>query len=407
MSEEMRPKKIRKPPILLLGLISVIGPMSHSIFIPSFPSIENSLSVGLPQLQWTLTIYFIFFGLFQLLVGPTSDRIGRRPVFFVGLGIFVVASAVAALAPTIEVLVAARIFQALGAATTFVIPRASIQDTYTGADVARAMAFVVMFMSAGPAVAPFLGGILETFLGWRSTFWFLAFFALILMIASWRGFPETNQGARDQSPGVSETLERYGVLLRSPRFLAYSLNLGFAAAIFFAFVTVAPGVLQGTYGLTPLMFSWAMVAFGLGFVIGGFISSRVTPTLGVDRMIGLASLVVFAAMVLLLSSSGSKSIWWILVPIFVYTVGTGALFPNAAAGGTGVDRTIAGAAMSFMGVFQFSVSALGTYVVGNLDNESIFPFAAIGLFAAGVILISASVLIFGRNTAGLRAEIVK
>jgi DHA1 family bicyclomycin/chloramphenicol resistance-like MFS transporter len=407
MSEAAQSKILRKPPILLLGLVSAIGPMSHSIFIPSFPSIESSLNVGLPQLQWTLTIYFIFFGLLQLLVGPTSDRIGRRPVFFVGLGVFVIASAVAALAPTIEVLVAARIFQALGAATTFVIPRAAVQDTYTGADVARAMAIVVMFMSAGPAVAPFLGGILETFLGWRSTFWFLAIFALILMIAAWRGFPETNQGARDQSPGVRETLKRYGFLLRSPRFLAYSLNLGFAAAIFFAFVTVAPGVLQGTYGLTPLMFSWAMVAFGLGFVVGGFISSRVTPTLGIDRMIGLASLVVLAAMVVLLLSGGSKSIWWILVPVFVYTVGTGALFPNAAAGGTGIDRSIAGAAMSFMGVFQFSVSALGTYVVGNLDNESILPFAMIGVLAACIILISASVLCLGRNRANLIAEIAK
>jgi DHA1 family bicyclomycin/chloramphenicol resistance-like MFS transporter len=235
----------------------------------------------------------------------------------------------------------------------------------------------------------------------------MAFFALILMIVSWRGFPETNQSARNQTVGVSETLERYGTLFRSPLFLAYSLNVGFAAAIFFAFVTVAPGILQGVYGLTPLMFSWVMVAFGLGFVLGGFISSRITPMLGLDRTIAFASLVVFAAMAVLLLSSGSASIWWILVPVFVYTVGAGALWPNSTTGATGVDRSIAGAAMSFMGIFQFSVAALGTYVVGNLDNDTIFPFATIGVFAACAILISASVLCFGSNRACLKAEIVK
>ncbi|MHC4432776.1 MAG: multidrug effflux MFS transporter [Planctomycetota bacterium] len=406
MKDTRRTELTGKPTILLLGIISAVGPMTHSIFIPSFPSIERSLDVGLPQLQWTLTIYFIFFGLLQIFVGPTSDRIGRRPVLFTGLGIFSLASIVAAVAPNIDVLVAARIFQALGAATAFVIPRATVQDTRTGPDVVRAMAIIAMFMSAAPAVAPFLGGHLETYLGWRSTFWFLAAFSLIIMAVSWWGFPETKHALPDQSPGIKETLSRYGILLRSPRFLGYSINLGLAAAIFFSFVTVAPSVLQGKYGLTPLMFSWAMVVFGLGFVLGGFISSRVAPRLGIDKTIGISSLVLFIAMVVLFFSNDSVSIWWIIIPVFIYTVATGVLFPNAAAGGTGIDRTIAGAAMSFMGVFQMSVSAFGTFIVGNLDNQTLLPFAVVGLFAGCVILFSAGVLCLRRNKSEITAEAV-
>ena len=120
----------------VLGLVAALGPVSHSIFIPSIPSMELDLHVGLSQLQWVLTVYLLLFGLFQLIIGPLSDRIGRRPAFYIGFFLFTLASVGAALATSIEMLVVARAFQAVGAATAMVIPRAAVQDVYVGEETA-------------------------------------------------------------------------------------------------------------------------------------------------------------------------------------------------------------------------------------------------------------------------------
>lgn len=383
--------------MLLLGLMTAVGPLSLNIFVPSFPSIQIEFGIGLAQLQWTLTLYFIFFGVLQLVVGPASDRIGRRPVFFAGFVIFALASAAAALAPTIELLVLARVFQALGAATAVVIPRAAVQDIHIGADAARAMAFVAMLQSVSPAVAPFLGGLFETFLGWRASFWFLALWAAAMIVVCLRAFPETRASDSAAPLGWTEMFKRYGRLLRSPRFLGYTCNLSFMVAIFFAFLTAGPTLLQGLYGLTPLLFSWIMVGIALGFLAGNFISTRLTPKLGIDRMLVLFSVLILAAMVVLLIAADAASVWWVIAPMLAYGVGNGVVFPNSIAGATGVDRTISGAAASFMGVIQFGIGAAASFWVGNAALEMVLPFAQFALGAAIVALAATALLFVSRK----------
>lgn len=383
--------------MLLLGLMTAVGPLSLNIFVPSFPSIQIEFGIGLAQLQWTLTLYFIFFGVLQLVVGPASDRIGRRPVFFAGFVIFALASAAAALAPTIELLVLARVFQALGAATAVVIPRAAVQDIHIGADAARAMAFVAMLQSVSPAVAPFLGGLFETYLGWRASFWFLALWAAAMIVVCLSAFPETRASDSAAPLGWAEMFKRYGRLLRSPRFLGYTCNLSFMVAIFFAFLTAGPTLLQGLYGLTPLLFSWIMVGIALGFLAGNFISTRLTPKLGIDRMLVLFSVLILAAMVVLLIAADAASVWWVIAPMLAYGVGNGVVFPNSIAGATGVDRTISGAAASFMGVIQFGIGAAASFWVGNAALEMVLPFAQFALGAAIVALAATALLFVSRK----------
>ena len=367
------------PSLLLLGLMTFVGPLSANMFVPSFPAMERELSVTLADLQWTLTLYFVFFGALQLVVGPTSDRIGPRPVFFAGFGIFAVASIGAALAPDITTLVIARTFQALGAATALVIPRAAVQDTRAGEEAGTAMAFVAMLQSIAPALAPFLGGLFETFLGWRASFWFLALWAGAIMLVCLRAFPETRPADAGPPMPWSETFGRYGKLLRAPRFLGYTFNLSFMVAIFFGFLVAGPNILQIGYGLSALVFSWVMVAIALGFLVGNFITTRLTPRVGLDRMLLGASVLILVAMAVLLVGAGNASPWWVIAPLLAYGLGNGVVFPPAIAGATGVDRTIAGAAASFMGAIQFAVAAATTFAMGTLLISATLPFAQIAL----------------------------
>lgn len=376
------------PSLLLLGLMTFVGPLSANMFVPSFPAMERDLAVTLADLQWTLTLYFVFFGALQLVVGPASDRLGRRPVFFAGFVVFVIASFAAALAPDITSLVVARTFQALGAATALVIPRAAVQDTRTGAAAGTAMAFVAMLQSIAPALAPFLGGLFETWLGWRASFWFLGLWAGAIMIVCLRFFPETRPANAGPPMPWSETFARYGRLLRAPRFLGYTCNLSFMVAIFFGFLIAGPGILQLGYGLSALVFSWVMVAIALCFLVGNFATTRLTPKVGLDRMLVGASALILFAMIALLIGAGRPSAWWVIAPMLVYGVGNGVVFPLAIAGATGVDRSIAGAAASFMGAIQFAVAAATTFAIGTLLISTTLPFAQIALAFAIVSLLS-------------------
>ena len=168
-------------------------------------------------------------------------------------------------------------------------------------------------------------------------------------------------------------------------------------AIFFAFLTAGPTLLQGLYGLTPLLFSWIMVGIALGFLAGNFISTRLTPKLGIDRMLVLFSVLILAAMVVLLIAADAASVWWVIAPMLAYGVGNGVVFPNSIAGATGVDRTISGAAASFMGVIQFGIGAAASFWVGNAALEMVLPFAQFALGAAIVALAATALLFVSRK----------
>ena len=384
----------REPPsLLLLGLMTALGPLSLNIFVPSLPSMERGLAVSLADLQWTLTLYFVAFGVLQLVVGPLSDRYGRRPVFLVGFGVFALASVGAALARTLEWLVAARTVQALGAATAVIVPRAIVQDTHSGAGAARAMAFVAMLQSVAPAVAPFLGGLIELFLDWRFDFWLLAAWAALMVVVAWRALPETRDPDNVAGVGWGEMLARYRRLLGSARFLGYTLNLSFMVAIFFAFLTAGPTLLQGLFGLSALRFSWVLMAIALGFLAGNLISTWLTPRFGIDRMLALFSALILAATGALALLADSSGVWAVIVPTIVYGVGNGVVFPNAIAGATGVDRTIAGAAASFMGLIQFAIGAAATFTVGHLALDSVAAFAWPAV-ASAVVSLAVLALVF-------------
>ena len=384
------------PSVFMLGLLATSSPLSLSMHVPTIPKIVDALNTDYATVQLTVSVYLLCFAVSQLFVGPLSDRLGRRPVLFGGLTLYVCAATAATFAPTIEVLIAARIVQACGGCAAIVVPRAVVQDTHHGADAARMMAFVAMLQSCAPSAAPIIGGTLDALIGWRACFGFLAIYAAVLMSVAAFKLQETRPIGEDgRVASWSEIFSRYGRLLRSRRYIGYTGAFAFGTSGFFGFLAVGPGLLIDEIGLTTFEFSLALMSVTVQFVIGSFTASRLVRRFGIDRTLHLGAGLPILSALALFALARHPGVFLLLVPMWVYAFSNGFIFPNAMAGATGVDRRIAGAAASFLGFVQLGIGSVLAGVIGSLPPESALPLGiALLLFAAlsaiGMLLVRLS-----------------
>lgn len=350
--------------------------MALTIHVQSIPSIAGEMGTGYASAQLTVSLFLLTFASAQLFVGPLSDKIGRRPVVLGGIVLMGIATLGATFAPSIEILIVARILQALGACATLVVPRAVVQDMYSGAEAARAMALVAMIQSTAPLTAPIIGGVLDALLGWRSIFGFLAVVAGILGVWSVFGLTETRPLETDgSSVQWREIFARYIRLLSSRVYVGYALAFAAGTSGFFGFLAVGPALIIGELGLSPLLFSALLMLITLQFPIGNVVASRMAARAGIDRTLVWGAGLGVAAAVALLLFSPVLSLWAIMVPLVIYGLSNGILFPNAMAGAAGVDRRIAGTAASFAGFGQIGTGAVIAFTISALPTDTILPYA--------------------------------
>ncbi|MDE2016449.1 MAG: multidrug effflux MFS transporter [Hyphomicrobiales bacterium] len=253
---------------LVVGLLAAIGPVAIDMYLPAMPTIAADLHTSARATQATLTSFFLAFGLTQVVYGPAADRFGRRPPMFVGLGLYMLGALGAAVSPTIGWLVAARLVQGVGAASTMVIPRAIIRDMYVGVEATRMMGFIMLVISVSPILAPALGGGLITLLGWRSVFVAVLSAATAALFLVAFVLPETLD-PRLRAPLDARSIARtYGELLRDRRFLGLTFIGGAGMSGFFAFLATSPFLYVGHYGFTANQF-----ALAFGFNAAGFIGA--------------------------------------------------------------------------------------------------------------------------------------
>lgn len=372
----------------LLALVSsftATGIIATSIYVPSLPSIGSDLAATPAMVKLTLSVFLAAFAIGQLVYGPISDRVGRRPALIWGMAICVIASCACILAPDIWTLVAARIVQGLGACVGVVVTRAVIRDVY-GRSAARAMSVLSMVIIMAPILAPIVGGYIEDLAGWRFQFVFIGAMAAVVLALAWWRLPETHPG-RAGGPGIMlSALSAYGRLSRSGAFLAYALYIGFSFAGIYCFIGAAPTLFIDGYGIAPSTFGWLTSFQAIGFFFGSLISSRITQRLGIDRMIdlGVATGIAATATVLGLALAGFQSVAAIVGPMFIWSLGMGLAFPNAMAGAVSLDPRIAGSASALSGFSQMAGGALGTVLIGLFAHETSLPMAA-GMATAMVL----------------------
>ena len=261
---------------LILGLLSAIGPFAIDMYLPALPAIGQSLGADVGAVQFSLTAFFLSLGVGQLLYGPVSDMVGRKPPLYFGLGLFTVASVGCALASDIETLVALRFLQGLGAAAGMAIPRAVVRDLHTGTDAARLMSLLILVFSVSPILAPLAGSGVIALTGWRGVFWVVAVAAVAGLALVYGSLQETRPASDRVESSLGGALRAYALLLRDWHYLGLVFIGGCAMAGFFVYLAGSPFVLINHYGLTPTQYS---LAFGVN--AAAFIgASQFTATLG-------------------------------------------------------------------------------------------------------------------------------
>lgn len=379
--------KVGWPFIVILGLMAAISPLSVSIHIQSIPAIASDLAASYSSAQLTVSVFLFTFAFAQLFVGPLSDRLGRRPVLFGGLAIFGVGSLLASIAPSIEIMIAARMLQAAGGCASLVTPRAVIRDKLSGVEAARILALVSMLQSSAPIFAPIIGGAIDIVLGWHAIFAFLAIYALGIGFIAWSYLPESLPTENGSAASLATILSRYRALLCNRQYLAYAAVFGLGTTGYFGFLASGPAVLIGDMGLAPWQFSVILGTISLQFVISGYLASRLVLRIGINRVLLVGALLQVAAVAGFWVAVQAPTAIGITLTLCLFTFSNGLVFANSLAGATAVDPRIAGSASSMLGSFQFVVGGFVAIAVASLSTKNFGPLPMILMgLAIGTLL---------------------
>lgn len=274
---------------LVLGTLALVGPFAIDMYLPAMPAIALDLGVRETAVQATITAYFIAFGIAQMVYGPWADQAGRKPPIYVGVGIFLIGSAGAALAGSVDELIAWRFLQGLGGAVLMVLPRAIIRDMHTGAEATKLMALIMLVISISPMLAPLAGSAVIALAGWRVIFATLFAGALISLAMTATMLPETLSAPRRRPVNMRSLIAGARRLLTDARFMGLTFIGAFGMGSFFVFLASAAFVYTGEFGLSPTGFSLAFAINAVGFFSASQAAGPLASRIGLARVIRLGT----------------------------------------------------------------------------------------------------------------------
>ncbi|WP_238366979.1 multidrug effflux MFS transporter [Mesobacterium pallidum] len=351
------------PHIGTLIAMASISALATNIYLPSLPSMGAEFQVSSAQMSWTISVFLLSSAFFQIVAGPISDALGRRPVLLGGLTVFLLATIAIPLTTNFWAVLGLRAVQAV-VTVCMGLSRAIVRDTVDGEKAASRIAYVTMGMAIVPLVAPIVGGQLDGLLGWRTNFWFLAIVGVGLTVLIWADSGETAPKSSDNSLG--KQLRDYPELLRSPRFWGYSLACALGSGSFFAFLGGAPFVGSDIYGLSPQTLGWFLGAPAIGYAVGNGLSGRYAVHYGINTMaIAGLTLAIGALLVeLVIGLSGQASPYTFFGLVILVGLGNGLIIPNATAGYLAVRPKQAGAASGLGGAIMIGGGAALSFLAG-------------------------------------------
>jgi DHA1 family bicyclomycin/chloramphenicol resistance-like MFS transporter len=365
--------------IVVLGLVNAIGPLSIDMYLPAFPEIASSLGSSASAVQLTLTACVAGLALGQLVIGPLSDRVGRRVPLVAAMAVYAVASLLCATASSVGVLVGLRFVQGLAGAGGIVIARAVVRDLHTGAAAVKLFSSLMLVTGLAPILAPVLGGQLLAVTAWEGIFVALAILSALLATIVAVGLPETLPAERRTTAGLGRTVQTMGRLLRDRTFLGHALTSGLTFGSLFAYIAGSSFVLQGIYGMSPQLYSLAFAMNGLGLIAASQVNARLVERVGPGRLLrrALVCVMASAAALLVVVAVGGLSVWALLVPMFAIVSSLAFVLPNATALALADHAGVAGTASALLGVIQFLVGAVAAPFVGVAGPDTAVPMGVV------------------------------
>lgn len=361
--------------LVMLAGLAALGSLATNIILPTFPSMGAELGTSVKDLSSTLSTFFVAFALGQLFVGPLSDRFGRKPLVVCGLCVFVVGSAVCAFATSLPQLIVGRVIQALGVCATSVLSRAIARDLFEGDTLARALSLVMVAMAAAPGFSPLLGGVFNSFLGWRATFGVVGVLAILLGIHYVSRLGETHSCDLRRPLALSAVVATYKALLFDRRFIAPAVSVSLVLGSLYLFFAMAPAILMEGFGFSPLQLalffaSTVFVVFG-----AGLLAPRLAHRFGTLRAARAGIVIAFAAGATLLAAP--EQVYYFSAALTVFLIGMGLINPLGTAVTLQPFGQNAGAASALLGFLQMGCAAISIAITSVLPLSPYLAFSAV------------------------------
>ncbi len=364
-------------------MVTIGGTLAMHMFIPALPDAARQLGSSNGQMQQTITVYIMGMALGQLIYGPMSDALGRRPVLLAGLSLYTVASLLAFIAPSTDMLIGARLLQALGGCAGLALGRAIARDTATPENAVGSLALLNLMMMMGPGISPSIGSGLDAVFGWRSIFAALALMGLVTAICVWRLLPETGRPTGQLNWRTVRT--DYRTLLGSPQFLGFAIGGGGATTSLYAFIAAAPFIF-----IEQLHTSKAEVGLILGLLMGGMalgnvLARQLIQRVSLDKLMLGGNLLSLSCAGALLALTLMQQLNVVLAVslMTLFTIGSGMTSPAALAKALGVHPQLTGSAAGVYGFAQMAVGGICTMAASVGDNPSLSAFSV--LLIAGML----------------------
>ncbi|NGM82147.1 multidrug effflux MFS transporter [Paenibacillus sp. 7124] len=379
-------RKLRIQLAVILGAVATIGPLSIDMYLPALPGLGRSFGASPALVQLSLSCFLIGLALGQLLSGPLSDVYGRRRPLMIGMAVYALSSLLCAFSPSIGFLVVMRLIQGLSGSVGVVISRAAVRDLFSGSELTRFFALLMVVNGLGPIAAPVIGGQLLRFTTWQGVFFVLFAAGVLFCLTIWLRLPETLPPERRSKGGLKETLATFGKLLRNPGFMGYVLSQSFVFGAMFAYISGSSFVLQNMFGVSPQMYSLIFAVNGLGIIIAGQAAGRLSGRVGERGVLVWGLIQCLAGGLLLLYSILTEGgLLLLLIGLFAVVSSVGLVGTTTFSLAMQDQGENAGSASALLGLLPLLMGGLVSPLVGLGGGETALPM---GTVIAGASLCS-------------------